>query len=403
MPGAGTKTATTTNNPVARCLDLTRLLSRTGKTLTGVDRVELAYLRYFLADPVPMFGFAKTAFGYVLLDQEGAQDFERRLVQNDWLKVDFLSYVARKLNPDRKKAETTLRKTAILRGRHAGQIFQQAMPKGTEYWNVGHSNLDISVFNAVKTVTGATINVLIHDVIPLDHPEFQRQGTVEAFEKKMRNVSAMADFVVYNSYDSQKRTEYYFAKWGRVPDSIVAHLGIDLVPPDPVGLPDALNLDYPFFMVLGTIEPRKNHAFLLDLWADFGAKANLIIIGTRGWRNEDVFERLDNHPPGVTELSGLSDAAVSYLLTKTNGLLFPTIAEGYGFPPAEAALAGAPVLCNDLPIFREFLGDYPIYVTVSDAYGWKMKINELVGGKKHCKSIMLPTWAHHFETVLRIT
>lgn len=54
-------------------LDLSRLLARAGRLPTGVDRVELAYLRHFLGLDVPVFALARTAYGYVLLDRAGMQ------------------------------------------------------------------------------------------------------------------------------------------------------------------------------------------------------------------------------------------------------------------------------------------------------------------------------------------
>jgi hypothetical protein len=72
MPGDGTKLGTTTHNPPpARLLDLTRLMRRAGKVLTGVDRVEAAYLRAMLHDDVPLFGLIRSRLGYILLDRAG--------------------------------------------------------------------------------------------------------------------------------------------------------------------------------------------------------------------------------------------------------------------------------------------------------------------------------------------
>jgi hypothetical protein len=68
MHGDGTKLANIQNNPPpARLLDVTRLIRRAGRVLTGVDRVEMAYLDAVLADPVPIFGLVRTSLGYVLL------------------------------------------------------------------------------------------------------------------------------------------------------------------------------------------------------------------------------------------------------------------------------------------------------------------------------------------------
>ena len=65
--------------PTARLLDLTRSLRRVGRVATGVDRVELAYLSHLLTGDAPLYGVARTALGYVLLDRAGMQGFYDRL------------------------------------------------------------------------------------------------------------------------------------------------------------------------------------------------------------------------------------------------------------------------------------------------------------------------------------
>ena len=66
--------------PAARLLDLTRLVSRVGRgPLTGIDRVELAYLDALLRQPEPLFALVRTTLGYVLLDRPGALALHARL------------------------------------------------------------------------------------------------------------------------------------------------------------------------------------------------------------------------------------------------------------------------------------------------------------------------------------
>ena len=71
MPGGGTKLDTIPNKQTPICLDLTRLLSRTGMVHTGVDRVEWAYLEWCLSLDRPVYGLVRSAFGYLLLDRSG--------------------------------------------------------------------------------------------------------------------------------------------------------------------------------------------------------------------------------------------------------------------------------------------------------------------------------------------
>ncbi len=395
----GIKLANTTHNPPpARLLDITRLMRRVGKVLTGVDRVELAYLRALLADSVPVFGLIRTRFGYLLLDGRGLADLQNVLAGPH---VDLTT------DMQRRRAWRLARRLAVHRAlpMFLESMLRRAVPHGASYVNVGHSNLTERVLSAVKSACDARISVMIHDVIPLEFPEFQRSGTVPQFNAMLARVAACADHIIYNSQDTRARAEFYIA---RKPDPIVAHLGTELAEPDPSTLPADLPLHGPYFVCLGTIEPRKNHAFLLDIWQDMAEDApHLLIVGNRGWNNDAVFARLDVLPKDgtVREISGLNDGALSALIAGARGVLFPTFAEGFGLPATEAVACGVPVIVNELDIFRETMGDIPIYASVSDRYLWINKIKELAGAEstaRKTKQFDPPTWAAHFKIVLRL-
>jgi glycosyltransferase involved in cell wall biosynthesis len=394
----------------ARLLDLTRSLRRAGRVATGIDRVEHAYLEYLLADDVPLFGLARTAFGYVLLDQGGMRAFSDRIEgQVPWGDVDLLSRMPRGRTEQQKKAESDIRRLAIVRALPSKlpKVLAKVLPDGYVYYNVGHSNLTDRVLRAIRKSGGRTA-AMVHDVIPLEHPEFQREGSVEPFREKMCQISAQADWVIFNSHDTQTRTEKFMHKWGRMPDPIVAHLGTTVPPVDVSQLPDGLPIDRPYFVTVSTIEPRKNHAFLLDLWQELGAEAPpLFMCGTRGWNNDAVFSRLDRltAEDNIYEFPGLSDPALAGLVQGAAGSLFPSLAEGYGFPPLEALALGSRVLCNDLHVLREILGNKPVYAPVSDRYLWINTIKNWEKNPPHAQKVnhfVGPTWSDHFKTVLRL-
>ncbi|MGB8815180.1 MAG: glycosyltransferase family 1 protein, partial [Paracoccaceae bacterium] len=89
--------------PNARLLDLSRLVSRLGReALTGVDRVELAYLTQLLTGAVPLFGLVRTSLGFVLLDAKGCLSVQARaLGQVPLGRVDLLGRMARRGEPAR--------------------------------------------------------------------------------------------------------------------------------------------------------------------------------------------------------------------------------------------------------------------------------------------------------------
>lgn len=398
-------------------LDITRLISRAGGMATGVDRVELAYLRHLLADPVPLYAIARTTLGYVLLGGDGLAAIAARLTGDaPWGVPDRLSKLARRKSVPVRQAESDLRRFALDRclPRRLGHMLTRSLPAGLGYLNTGHSNLSQRMLWTLRHHAKARIAVLIHDTIPLDYPHYQRPGTPEKFRAMLRRVRSGADLIICNSRHTQTRVTQHMQGWGGVPQMVVAHLGLDL--PAVGTIPPDLTLPRQYLVALGTIEPRKGHDMLLDVWDAMARETGdntpgLLIIGRRGWNNKAVFDRLDALPENsaVRELSGLPDGAVAALLAGATGLLFPSHAEGFGLPPAEAAALGVPVISSDLPVIREILADIPVYVSSTERYQWEQAIQSLLkdhgkdGARRVGPAFIPPTWGEHFNTVLRFT
>ncbi|WP_323765042.1 glycosyltransferase family 1 protein [Marinovum sp.] len=370
--------------------------------MTGVDRVEFAYLRALVADPVPLFALARTRLGYVLLSQDGAEEILRRARQDGWGRLDALGLVT-KGPAMRRRAEADLRREALGRALPWGlaALLRRHLPEGTTYYNTGHSNLTERVVDAWRSLPGARIEVLVHDTIPLDVPQYQRPETLRKFKHFLGRTAQVADRVICNSQATLDDCQRHMQVFGRIPAGLAAPLGIETVRPGPC--PDDLPPG-PFFVSVGTIEPRKNHALLLDIWDQFAAEGrngpHLLLCGARGWANAAVLARLDAGNPLVQERPGLSDAEIAALLVRSRGLLFPSLAEGYGLPPIEAAALGVPVLLADLPVYRETLEDIPIYLPPQDAYSWRQKIEQLQEQRPPTPPYLPPSWDTHFNLVL---
>jgi glycosyltransferase involved in cell wall biosynthesis len=143
--------------------------------------------------------------------------------------------------------------------------------------------------------------------------------------------------------------------------------------------------DNPYFVTCGTIEPRKNHLMLLHVWRELvcrdGASApKLVLIGGRGWENENAVDLLQRCPTisnHVIEVAGLSTPGLKRLLDGARALLMPSFAEGYGLPVAEALAAGVPVIASDIPVFQETGGGRITPVSPIDGVGWFEAIRAL--------------------------
>jgi hypothetical protein len=403
-----------TSDAPARLLDVTRLVSRVGRgPLTGVDRVERAYLARFMADRAPLFLLLRTAFGYLILPRESGGVI--RALLSDPTGPPHAGLAAR-LGRRRTPcvlAEAALRPMAVGRAWKGGlrRVIGRLLPGGGEYFNVGHSNLSDRTLGQLARVTGLRISVMIHDTIPLDFPQFSAAGATEGFLLKLTSAAHHATRLIAPSAATASDIERWCGQ-NACPPITVAHLAAEAAVPDPTGLPAELMADRLYFVILGTIEPRKNHTLLLDVWDHLRATLPenevplLVIAGRRGWDNDAVFGRLDairGTDAPVLEVQGLSDGAVTALMQGARALLMPSFAEGFGLPVAEAMSLGVPVIAADLRVYREIYVNYPVYVNPNDHYQWAAKIQELVNSGKQATGSMMAaglTWENHFNAVL---
>ena len=422
--------ALTAGQPSARLLDLTRLVSRSGLQQTGLDRVEAKYLERFLQEPLPLFSLVRTVAGggpwrhpvFTLLDRQGSAALADRLLGiTPFGRPDLRAILRRRARPAQRAAYADLRRLGLEHSdaRGLAPMLERHLPKGTAWVNCSHLNMETPVvFEAMTSIDGGRSSVFIHDVIPLDYPAYTMPHAAESFSKTLRHASEYADLIICNSDHTRQTATRHFEIAGRVPPMITAHLGVDLPVPDPSAIPSGIDTGKPYFVVLGTIEPRKNHTLLLDIWEHFAAILpdqqipKLLIIGKRGWLNKEVFARLDTSPligRYLHEMPNLDDSAVAALITGAQALLMPSVVEGFGLPPAEALALGTPALVNDLPVYREVLGNNPVYLPVTDMYSWAEKILELArADRKERKAAVgeaswLPTWQEHFNLVLKVT
>jgi glycosyltransferase involved in cell wall biosynthesis len=145
-----------------------------------------------------------------------------------------------------------------------------------------------------------------------------------------------------------------------------------------------LGLPERFVLSIGTIEPRKNHATLVEAYASLRTRhpdVGLVIAGGRGWLYERFFERvralgLDGH---VVFTGHVQDEDMPALLNAAEVFAFPSEFEGFGLPPLEAMACGIPVVCSDAASLPEVVGDAGMLVSPWDVGPWIQAIDRLLG------------------------
>ncbi len=137
-------------------------------------------------------------------------------------------------------------------------------------------------------------------------------------------------------------------------------------------------LERPYILAVGTIEPRKNLTFLVDVFEQMAGDSaleglDLVIAGMPGWRCEDILRRFEtsSRAARIHYMRYVPDAALAALYTGAAVLAVPSHYEGFGFPPLEAMACGTPVVSSAGGSLPEVLGDAAVVVPDYDPAAWR--------------------------------
>ncbi len=348
-------------------LDVSRLLSRARhQTPSGVDRVEMAYARGLQARMGNRLGFAAVhPFG-----NYGRLSRARTLAFLDATEARWASVDGKGAALPLSEVLPTLLKLLPTRPRPGrNSVYVQSSP---------HHLTKPDLVKRILAHEQARFLCFVHDLIPIEYPEYARPDGAKLHQRRVETITRYADSVIVNSVSTAKSLKPWLVAAGRSIDVRVALLGTEDIPrAEPTPQPSA---ERPYFLCLGTIEPRKNHLLLLNLWRALAHQMDpaeiprLVIVGRRGWENEQVVDMLERCPGlkgHVEELNGCSDARMHTLLRGARALVLPSFAEGYGMPVAEALSVGTPVICSDLPALHEAGGAAPDFLDPLDGLGWE--------------------------------
>jgi glycosyltransferase involved in cell wall biosynthesis len=291
-------------------------------------------------------------------------------------------------------------------GRSLRRLRPAKTPAGSSYLNVSHTGLgDPHVLSRLKA-KGVRNVILLHDLIPIEHPEYCAPGAYDRHVRRMENVLASTDLVIANSQTTADSLLTYAKKMHLpCPQTVVARLGIE---PDFLDPPPPLRVATPYFICVGTLEARKNLTFLLALWRrldeQFGFDApRLVLVGRRGWENESVLDHLQRSDAAlrlVYEVSDLPDPQLASLVAGARALLAPSFTEGFDLPVMEALSLGTPVIASDIPVHRE-LSTGATLLDPLDGPGWFEAIRDAIqiGEPAQNPAFRAPRWEDHFAAI----
>jgi glycosyltransferase involved in cell wall biosynthesis len=214
----------------------------------------------------------------------------------------------------------------------------------------------------------------VHDLVFWLHPEFSTEENRLLCQRELLQALARADGFLFVSEHTHREFDLLLPGWLEQTQRPHA-LAPGASRFDPAALPREWSADAPWLMV-GSVEPRKNHAAALDAYEEYFSRSNqrrpLLIAGGRGWKSDAVHARiaaLAERGLPVSYSGYASDPELAARYASSFALLAPSWHEGFGLPLVEAMTAGLPALAGLRASLPEVGGQAARYIDPDNPEG----------------------------------
>jgi glycosyltransferase involved in cell wall biosynthesis len=398
------------------------------KSPTGISRIDVEYASALARRPdllfagyhrefgIPTWFHAKWLAGAVRSihaewDRGSSGTLPKRI--QDWLRDPNAS--ATRMQPDAAFERSAARKALLLSRTWPWQTVWRQIPQKSIYLNTSYAGLEnpghLAWLSRRPDIRGV---FMIHDLLPLDRPDLFWEGIEKTFPRKIENIIRRSHMVIVPSDAVRERVKAHARERGRPECHVVTHP----TPPareflrERISAPGNVCPDY--VIACGTIEPRKNHLFLIHLWRQMVLDGlnppKLLLVGSRGWKYEAAIQTISDPVlrGRIVEISGLSTTEMRALVEQAAALLMPSIDEGYGMPIVEALAVGTPVLASDIPVFREVARGSATLLPLDNPEAWRRAIVALSHPRfretERARASLFTSrrWEEYFEELFRL-
>lgn len=225
----------------------------------------------------------------------------------------------------------------------------------------------------VPPLVGCPVVVTIHDCIHLRFPQYLPNRAAHVYARTFMTIAARkARQIITVSHASKEDIQHYLhAQASKIE---VIHNGLDaryLLPPDEASIANVRErfiLNAPFILYAGNIKPHKNVERLIDAFAmlreDGHQDLKLLLIGDELSKYPGIRRLVHRHHlhAHVRFLGFVPDATLAALYRLASIFVFPSLFEGFGFPPLEAMASGTPVVTSNVSSLPEVVGDAALLV-----------------------------------------
>lgn len=249
------------------------------------------------------------------------------------------------------------------------------------------STWHLDTWDAIRQakLNGTMIIAVIYDIIPISHPQYCDANLVKLFNQWFDTAIDYVDgfiaisHTVENSLKDYLQDRYPQKAQNKFFDHFL--LGADFEYKQFNISSSKINKHLTklysdkqksIYLVVCTVEPRKNHKYLLDVFESLWEQnidVTLNIVGKKGWMVDELIARIRNHKEFNKRLfhfDNLNDEELNYCYQNSKMMLFPSVVEGFGLPIIESLNNTLPVLASNIPIHKEVGGDKIGYFDINN-------------------------------------
>ncbi len=268
-------------------------------------------------------------------------------------------------------------------------------------------------FNLPKHIKRITI---IHDLTPIKFPKWHHFHSQMLQRIFLPGILKRADLIITNSQNTRNDVIKYSPQAKN--KTVYIYLGKDKLfkPTFNRSVLKRYGINKPYFLYVGTIEPRKNLITLLDAYQRFRMqdkpKYQLIIVGGKGWKSGEFYKRLNKHPfktdiilPGYVPREELP-----IFYSEAGAFIYPSYYEGFGFPLLEALACGAACITSNSSSLPEVGGNAALYFNPASAEELYEKMHLIISDhvfKMKMKNLAIEqakkfTWENYAKEFIRV-
>ena len=259
------------------------------------------------------------------------------------------------------------------------------------FWHFPSSLSLIERFQSIN----AKVFLFIHDLLPIDFPEYFRNSDSKRFKKSFQKLnSSKINFITSSEYVS-KRICFHFDK-----NAKIIPIGIEKKKiSSKTAFPSCI-------LMIGTIEPRKNHATVLKWYLESDENRPLVIVGRRGWKSKQIVKKINlliSKKRGLVWIQDCDDECLENIFASATLGICASYAEGYGLPLREFLIRNIKTVASNIPPFLEILPTHKEFVTYFEPYNVESLTNAIKQSEKsranYTNELSFPSWR---ETVTRL-